>query len=249
MPERSFAIDSWANGLLFCGFSNQLLREWLETHRCAPRNHTYITRWQLGPEFTLIEFQCQSCHQLQSMAVRTPFDLFKDPIQEYLKDGWESMNWETPIAAWQLQHKGCLTGSPFVLARSLGQGKALFSLLCPCGRSSPGTSWPLEARPLPEALSEEQLYFANTVQDSPEPIHSRVFRNDDSSTQLIRHRATGRVYSLPAFTLVLEPLAEGQPVACQVANLWSEFDRFYDNLDPERKTQTWHERLAQEPTE
>jgi hypothetical protein len=84
---------------------------------------------------------------------------------------------------------------------------------------------------------------SEAVEDLPKVIKSTL----QNTERLVRHRASGRIYRLPAFTIHLEPAeaGEAQPLSCSVENLWSEYDRFYGGGDT-RKYQTWHERIAKE---
>lgn len=242
MPSRSFAIDAWASRLLFIGVSNGPLRRWFETHRCSPRGHTFLVRWQLGPDFTIIEFQCSNCNQIQGLAVRTPFNIFEDPLPEYLQDGWPVLTWDSAIASWQLRHRDHVTENPFTLARTFSNGRLSFALVCPCGNvSGPSAGWQLEPTVEARPSRERSYHPSEDVSEVP-----RVVKSEHQQERLVRHRASGRIYRLPAFTVGLEPIeGEAQNLSCPVENLWFEFDRFFGGEDP-RKTQTWHERLAKE---
>lgn len=245
MPAQSFAIDSWASRLLFLGVSNGNLRRWFEDHRCLPRAHSFLIRWQLGVEFTSVEFQCSNCHQIQGMAVRTPFSIFEDPIPEYLREGWPELTWESPIAAWQLRHREHVVAERgFTLTRNYTNGRLTVSLVCPCGGvSGASAGWPLEPQPSPTVPREprDPNYQPSALEVSEIP---KVSKSLIQHERLVRHRATGLIYRLPAFTLSLEPVeGETQTLSCSVENLWFEFDRFFGGEDPNRN-QTWHERLA-----
>lgn len=244
MPSRSFAIDCWASRLLFLGVANSGLRMFLENHRCSPRGHTFFTRWQLGPDFTVIEYQCSNCSQLQSMAVRTPFNLFGDPVAEYLYDGWPELTWDSVIATWQLAHREHVAPDQagFLVSRSFANGRVAFVLICPCGASSPPSAgWPLERTGRTDIRPDRPVSFPPEVSEIPR-IQKAVGQN---SERLVRHRASGRLYRLPAFTVHLEPVeGEAQPMNCTVENLWTEYDRFYGGDNS--KYQTWHERIAKE---
>lgn len=246
MPARSFAIDSWATRLLFLGIGNGQLRSFLENHRCSPRGHNFLPRWQLGPEFTIIEFQCTNCSQIQGMAVRTPFDLFSDPVAEYLAEGWPTLTWDSVIASWQSRHRAHVSPdtSQFTLSRAFSGGRITLSLLCPCGELSPSSAgWPLEGtRGVVVADRPSSYPSTGPISELPKVMKSTLANPE----RLVRHRASGRIYRLPAFTVHLEPVeaGEAQPLSCAVENLWTEYDRFYGG--EARKYQTWHERLARE---
>jgi len=245
MPARSFAIDAWASRLLFLGVANGQLRFYLENHRCSPRGQTFQTRWQLGPEFTIVEFQCSNCSQIQGMGVRTPFNLFGDPVAEYLQEGWPELTWDSVISSWQLAHRAHVDVSQFLLSRSFSNGRIFFTLACPCGsQSPPSAGWNMEGGMISAHAERRASYHpSEAVSDLPKVIKSTLQNTD----RLVRHRASGRIYRLPAFTVHLEPVeaGEAQPLSCSVENLWSEYDRFYGGGET-KKYQTWHERLAKE---
>lgn len=249
MPARSFAVDSWATRLLFLGIANGHLRRFLEEHRCSIRGGSnFGTRWQLGPEYTIVEFECVNCHQIQGMAVRTPFNLFEDPVAEYLQDGWPELLWDSVIASWQLSHRDHVApdNTQFILSRAFSNGRITLSLLCPCGKVSPPSSgWALEGVRIP--TERPQVYrsaLTDPVSELPKAV--RVPRLDNPE-RLVRHRVSGRLYRLPAFTIHLEPadVGESQPLSCSVENLGTEFDRFYSASENVRG-RTWHERLVKE---
>lgn len=244
MPARSFAIDAWATRLLFLGVGNGQLRSFLENHRCSPRGHNFLPRWQLGPEFTIVEFQCSNCHQIQGMAVRTPFDLFVDPVAEYLSDGWPTLTWDSVIASWQSRHKDHVLpdGTSFTLSRAFSNGRITLSLLCPCGElSPPSAGWTLESARGVVVERPASYPSGGPLSEMPKVIKSTLGNQE----RLVRHRPSGRIYRLPAFTVHLEPVeGEAQELTCAVENLWTEYERFYGGEI--RKYQTWHERLAKE---
>lgn len=247
MPARSFAIDCWASRLLFLGVANGGLRIFLENHRCSPRGHSFFTRWQLGPEFTIVEFQCSNCSQIQGMAVRTPFNLFGDPVAEYLYDGWPELTWDSVISSWQLRHKTHVEGddAQFTLSRSFSNGRIVFSLVCPCGSLSPPSfGWALEGTTMAAPVDRSTYHSSNLPVSEPPKVIKSTLNNPE---RLVRHRASGRIYRLPPLTVYLDPVeaGEAQPLSCSVENLWSEFDRFYGSEEA-RRVQTWHERLAKE---
>jgi hypothetical protein len=184
------------------------------------------------------------------MGVRTPFNLFADPVAECLQNGWPELTWDSVISSWQLAHRGHVESdalAQFILNRSISNGRIFFTLACPCGsQSPPSAGWNLEGTTNSySAHSGRPLSFhpSAAVEDLPKVIKSTL----QNPERLVRHRASGRIYRLPAFTIHLEPVeaGEAQPLSCSVENIWSEYDRFYGGADT-RKYQTWHERLAKE---
>jgi hypothetical protein len=179
------------------------------------------------------------------MAVRTPFSLYEDPVAQYLQEGWPELNWDSVIASWQLAHRAHVDTSQFSLSRSFSNGRIFFTLACLCGsQSPPSAGWNLEGsnRIPTSGLGRPTAYHpSEAVLDLP-----KVIKSAENTERLVRHRASGRIYKLPAFTIHLEPVeGEAQSLSCSVENLWAEYDRFYGGADT-RKYQTWHERLAKE---
>ena len=240
MAARSFAFDSWVDRLLFYGV-NFRLRDWLETHRCAPRSHTFLTRWQIGPEFTWVSYACQGCTQTQSINVRTPFDLFHEQASTYLRDGWPEMPTESLLWTWQSRHRSHILDTQALLQRSYGNGRVRFHLACPCGSASPTTEWVLEARDVSASASRPRPGGTEVGPSGP----PQVSKMPGSDRHLIRHRQSGAVYQLPALMLTLTPVEDTPTVNCGVESLWTLFDRYYEDEDP-RHAQTWHERLGRE---
>jgi len=242
MPARSFAIDCWATRLLFWGMGNPVLGHWFEHHRCAPRGHNFLVRWLLGADLTTISFECSHCHQIEGTVVRTPFDLFRDPISDFLKDGWPTLLWDSPIATWQLGHRAHVEDLRFTLARIFQNGRIMFALVCPCGQmSGPSAGWPLSPGFTGSLTGTPPPHPTPEISEMPRVVKSNVHQE-----RLVRHRASGRIYKLPAFTVSLDPVeGESNTLNCLVENLWFEFDRFYGS-DDSRRTQSWHERLTKE---